>query len=553
MLLSFGLAVGCSPGPGPGFIDTDDAVELCAGSIDVPDQALREVLLELLPGSERDEDESEPVISGAQLRHLQGIRAPDMGITDLTGLECALSLESLGLSGNEVRDLSPVAHLVTLRQLELSDNGLSDVSSVAQLHRLTKLSLAGNGIRDPSGLSELRELRFLDLSRNEIDDISALAGLEAITGLVLSRNELVDIDAVANMTQLVSLDVEHNDIASIAPLENASELRYLDLDRNRIRSIAPLRNATGLVELQVSRNELTSLSGIENKPDLIRIVARDNAITSTAGVDGLERLVILDLGGNEVRHLPGVATLHNLERLNLPNNDIDAIAAVAGLPELRDLDVRFNPRLSDISVVTTLPLLGTFFGGGDGQVLDLAPLAGREVLRRIVYVDSEAADFSFVAELPALETLELSGTSLQHAHVEQIAAATRLRTLDIGATGIGDISPLHTLERIEAFAAPDNDITSITVMAGWTTVRNATLSGNPLVDLSGVEGLESLADIRLVDTLVVDLGPLAVNESFRNGDQVDVSGAPLDASACAHIGVLRERRAIVVTDLDCQR
>jgi Leucine-rich repeat (LRR) protein len=545
------VALGCSPELGPGFIAADDAVDVCAGIVEVPDEALREALLAVLPQPGGREDDDEPVISGVELRRLQGLRAPDQGITDLTGLECALSLESLGLSGNEVRDLSPVAHLVTLTQIELSDNGITDLSMLARLPRLEKLSLADNGINDISPLSELPALRFLDLSGNEVADVSPLAELEELTGLVLSRNQLTDIAPLANARRLVSLDLEQNDIQSIGPLEQLTALRYVDLDRNRISTIAPLAGADGLVELEASRNQLTSLSGIENKPDLIRIVARDNAITTTAGVEGLGRLVILDLGGNEIRHLPGVGSLQNLERLNLPNNDIEHIGAVAGLPELRDLDVRFNPRLTDISVVASLPLLGTFFGGGGGQVLDLTPLGGRPVLRRIVYVQSEAIDLGFLADLPALDALDLSGTSLEPQHVEQVAAATGLRTLDLSETGIDDISPLTTFERIDSFSARENAIDSIEVMAHWSTVRNATLSGNPLEDLSGLEALPNLADLRLVDTLVADLGRLVANEDFRGSAQVDVTGAPIDGSACPDIATLRGRGVTVVTDVDC--
>ena len=545
--------LGCSPQPGPGFLDTEDAVEVCGGEIEVPDEALREVLLELLPqpAPPEGEDDPKPVVLGRELRQLQGIRAPERGITDLRGLECALSLESLGLSGNAVQDFSPVAHLVTLRQLELSDNGLSDLSSLAQLEGVTKLALAGNGIRDISPLAGLRELRSLDLARNEIQDISPLAGLEKLTGLVLARNALERIDALTHLTQLVALDLEQNDVASIAALEDLTALRHVDLDRNRIEDLSPLQGATGLVELEASRNALTSLAGIENKPDLTRLVVRENAITSTAGVSGLGRLVVLDLGGNDVRHLPGVETLENLERLLLPENDIEGIAVVAGLPELRDLDVRFNPRLSEISVVSTLPLLGTFFGGGSGQVLDLSPLAGREVLRRIVYVDSPVLDLGVLAELPALETLELRGSTLEPWHLEQIGVATGLRTLDLGETGVDDIAELQALERLEVFVGNDNALTSIAVMAEWPRVRNAVLSGNPLAVLEGVEALESLADLRLVDTLVTDLGPLVQNDSFRNGRSVDLTGAALESSACTNVRILRERRAVVLTDLDC--
>ena len=85
-----------------------------------------------------DEDEV-PDISGRDLVLLEGLNARDAGITDLSGLECAQGLRTLGLGGNELSDLSVLRALPGLQELELSGNGLDDLSVVGELTQLTRL------------------------------------------------------------------------------------------------------------------------------------------------------------------------------------------------------------------------------------------------------------------------------------------------------------------------------------------------------------------------------------------------------------------------------
>jgi Leucine-rich repeat (LRR) protein len=547
---------GCEESPGPGFIlsEEEDDVELCEGEVEVPDAALRALLEEILPQPDPPEGAEEPpppVILAEELRKLTGLRATDMGIADLTGLECALRLETLGLDGNAIKDLAPLGHINGIRQIGLSDNMITDLTVLHHFERLEKVTLDGNGIKDISPLAEIESLQFVDLARNEITDISALAGLTAMRGLVLSQNQVRDVGPLADLTELVALKLDQNVIDNVDAFEKLTKLRYVDLDANEVPSVASLAGAKDLIELEISTNQLTSLEGLSGKPRLLEINANENKIGTTDGVAGLTGLTTLELGSNQLTSLPGVETLVSLRKLQLAENQLTDIAAVAGLPAMRHIDIRNNPGIVDISPVATLPLLGTFVGG-IGQTLDLSPLGGRSVLKIIQYTEAAiVGDLAFLADVVAVEQLDLRSTLLTQPMVQQMALLPNLQSVKIDGCGVSDLSPLGQSAQMEALAASDNLVTEVSFLQFWPNATEVVLARNPIQSLEGVEMLEHLRVLDVSGTQIQDLAPLAANETFRQGDEVVAEGTPLDPGDCGDIATIRGRNGTVTVDFDC--
>jgi internalin A len=222
------------------------------------------------------------------------------------------------------------------------------------------------------------------------------------------------------------------------------------------------------------------------------------------------------------------------------------------LPELREVDIRQNPGLVDLSPLGSLPLLGSVFAGGSGAELDLSPLAGLTILRRIHYQGAIANDLSVVGELPALEALELDGTAVSAAAVAHIATAPpTFRTLSMANAGVSDLEPLGPLVTLQNVDFSGNDITSIAIVSTWAELSSINVSDNPLASLAGLETHEFLASVDAHATSIADLDALAGNETFRSGDAVDARETGLSADDCAAIAAIVERFGVVETDLDC--
>lgn len=144
-----------------------------------------------------------------------------------------LDIDSADL--NEIDTLvETIMGLSKLTTLGLQGNNISDIGPLASLTNLIDLCLDGNEISDIRPLSNLKKLRCLELIKNKISNINALSGLTNLTWLNLADNKIKDISALSNLINLSGLELYFNDISEIRSLINLKNLTYLGLNQNQI-------------------------------------------------------------------------------------------------------------------------------------------------------------------------------------------------------------------------------------------------------------------------------------------------------------------------------
>lgn len=189
----------------------------------MPDAALRAAVRETL------ELPAETPLTKAHIQELEQIWAPNKGISDITGLEFATNLISLGLGGNQVQDLKPLANLTTLEVLTLWGNQhITDISPLSTLTALTYLNIGANQIKDLSPLEKLVNLETLDTPHNQIESIAPLTDLVNLKHLILNNNWIRDFSPLARLTHLETLNITENPISDLSPLFGLTltEFRY---------------------------------------------------------------------------------------------------------------------------------------------------------------------------------------------------------------------------------------------------------------------------------------------------------------------------------------
>ena len=113
-------------------------------------------------------------------------------------------LESLQLSHNWILDLGFFykKQPSKLKILKLANNNKGfayEIESIVRIKSLESLDLSGNELKSIFPLSELTGLKELYLSKNRIDDISPIRRLPALQIADLSRNALEDISSLAEV------------------------------------------------------------------------------------------------------------------------------------------------------------------------------------------------------------------------------------------------------------------------------------------------------------------------------------------------------------------
>jgi hypothetical protein len=90
-------------------------------------------------------------------------------ITDLTGLEYAVNLQSLSLTWHGFSFLAPLSGLTNLEELDLRECPVTDVSPLAALHRLSWLNLHKTQVSSIAPLIGLTSLSYVDLRSTPLD------------------------------------------------------------------------------------------------------------------------------------------------------------------------------------------------------------------------------------------------------------------------------------------------------------------------------------------------------------------------------------------------
>ena len=165
--------------------------------VEIPDENLKGYLVHYY------DSDGDKECSVSELGQIKELSLPS-NMTDLTGLEYAVNLESLRVESGNISDLTPLENKTELVYLELDNNNISDISPLKNSKKMNRLSLSSNSIKDISALSEMKDLVDLDLDDNEITDISAVSGLTKVMRLSLRNNPVVDLKPLIPFEKLRS-------------------------------------------------------------------------------------------------------------------------------------------------------------------------------------------------------------------------------------------------------------------------------------------------------------------------------------------------------------
>ena len=368
-------------------------------------------------------------ITVADLEVLPHLNAPESGIGDLTGLESAINLTYLYLSGNNITDLSPLAGLTNLTGLYLRSNNIRDLSPLAGLTNLTNLNFWDNDIRDLSPLAGLTNLTNLNFWDNDIRDLSPLVGLTNLTDLDLWNNNIRDLSPLAGLTNLTYLHLSGNNIRDLSPLAGLTNLTALKLWNNNIGDLSPLAGLTNLANLHLSGNNITDLSPLAGLTNLTDLDLFGNNITDLSPLAGLTNLTLLVLSSNNITDLSPLAGLTNLTLLVLSNNNITDLSPLAGLTNLTLLRL-WNNSVTDLSPLAGLTNL-TLLNLGINDLTDVSALGGLVSLTELNLNFNRISDISALADLTGLTRLNLRGNPLSDTSVNVHIPALESRGAEV--------------------------------------------------------------------------------------------------------------------------
>ena len=368
----------------------------------------------------------------SDLKRLNVIQAP--ALTDASAAFTVQSLEELRFWFTDVRSIQGIQNLYALRRLDLNDNPVDDLSPLAacgaledvnfQLPMMTfeelktqpeavrryikSLSIAGEYVYagGPWWFEEdwVTDPPKLYLHSNETDE-----RLPLLAGAVTDMGELA-----ALLPNLEQLDLYGQDLTTLDGVEDFPQLRRITIEECRkITDFSALWRSSSLGDISLRNEPIDSIAGIEQLPRLIGLslsgtnvrdfspLARvDYSYCTSEDYNGWGFWVALDVtDSNKLTYedygvLEAVPVYWGLNMNNVPvdrwlghvmdkemhdlschgsgisNEQLRAF--VAAHPMLEQLDLRWNPQLTDLSCLRELPndLRQLFLSGYMQQAVD---------------------------------------------------------------------------------------------------------------------------------------------------------------------------------------
>jgi internalin A len=280
-------------------------------------------------------------------------------VTSLSGIECAVNLQTADFSNNTIADLSPLAGLTSLTSLNLSQNSIATTAPLGGITTLTQLDLSYNSLlTNVDGLENIAG--DVDVSGCSIADVSAWTGNTGIRTLSAADNLIEDPAPLITIAGLTELNLNDNPLQSFTALGGLpASVTRLDLSGTGVTALSPLASLTNLFALSLNQNGLSD--------------------SDLAAISGMTWLVQLYLGDNQLTTLAALGGMTALDGVYAPNNQLNDISALAGLPDIVVVNLTQN-FVSDVSPLVNNP----YFGAGDTLNLNDNPICDLQNVNALI-------------------------------------------------------------------------------------------------------------------------------------------------------------------------
>ncbi len=136
---------------------------------------------------------------------------------------------------------------------------------------------------------------------------------------------------------------------------------------------------------------------------------------------------------------------------------------------------------------------------------DLSLFIGLETLTANNFA---AMDWTGLGNLTALQTLNLSGSSLNSAALEAIGTLPNLKTLNLSNCGISTVSFLTNCTTLQTLDLSGNSIGDLKPLSGLSALEQLSLQSNAVTELSALSDLKALRRLNLSQNAIASLAPL---------------------------------------------
>lgn len=396
-------------------------------------------------------------------------------ITDLTGLEYAINLSKITLTGNNISSLQPLVNLENLTSIGLSNNPIA-ISEVLLLENVLELDLSGNHYGEEiNKLAKYSNMTNLWLNDCGLTNIDFVQDMEELIWLRVMDNQITSLNSLSS-NSLTGLWATNNALTTLEDVSNFGSLRGIFLEGNQLESIDVLQNVATLERIYAHNNNVSSVNMSHN--DSLQYIFLNNNNISMLNLNTMSSLLTFDGRSNSIRQLDGLSDLPSLTHLYLYDNEITNLSGIEALSSLTLLHLQSNQNIEDFTPINSLQNLISLYMNDTGiENSDIESIGELPLLQELSVAKGNLKNIDFITQFPSLTGISLDENQLTDISTlpEGIFYSAVNQTINLPASVLGT--------SIE-FSLKDIDGTFDTEAIDWQTEGNLTLLENGLVSLT---------------------------------------------------------------------
>ena len=392
-------------------------------------------------------------------------------IIDITGLEYAVNVTEIDLSGNpELMEIGALNSLDKLTRVYLEETNAAPYHVVPLARYKNLIMVPGSEAR----LYDVEVTPAAEISVTEGEDVISYDSASGMVTAIKTGTARIhiqfsytekDVDVLVREENMPEGAIHFNDPC----LEMA--LQEYDINRDGYIMEEELLKATSLTILDSNIKDLTGLRYAKN-------------VTSLSLFSGVSDV-------SEISHLT------NLETLNLSSNErLSNISPIYNLKKLKKLDV-YSCRLSNLNGIESLNNLEEI-DLGYNNLTDISPLFSIQTLKRVDATECNISDLGGIETLTNLELLNLDRNTAV-SDIQSLSGLKNLTLLSLEGCSVDDISSLQGMNKLKSvFLTGNSDLSNIDVLFELPELETAFLYETLVSDVDLVE-LAGYADIEMME------------------------------------------------------
>ncbi|WP_226670850.1 leucine-rich repeat domain-containing protein [Metabacillus litoralis] len=516
------------------------------GVVTIPDLALKRAIKGAL---KLTSDE----ISTTDMERLTNLNASDRNIKDLTGLETAINLTKLELSGNEVESAKQLEKLTKLEYLDLSYYKGTELQFLTTLSNLKTLIISDTIVKNIEPISNLSLLETLDISFGQVTELSALTSLSNLKELNISYlEELTSISPLQQLTNLTTLvifgDMYVSLKAEVDQLKRAGleivhdDTFYLYFDSMKVNENRAIFNwsydgegdaayyevTVGDTTYKVDAPEDTLTVNDLNENTQYEVTLK--AFNSAKEVLSTFETTIKTLVKPTAESKQVIFKDLQLEKEIKKHFGLERDIYESDMLELTELTIE-RKRIKDLTGLEKATNL-IYLYAPRNVIENITPLSSLKNLQGVYLDNNPITDFSPLSELSNLTSLGLTATGMKDLSV--LKNLDKLNDLNVDENEITSLSALPALPNLTYLSIYNNMLTNLEGIEKLANLESLSIDDNPLESLAGINTLLKLNSISLSNTNLVDISELLQIDSLQyvslyNNEKLDLNDEGSDA------------------------